>query len=41
MTKRFKLTTMFLFGFLALGMISTNMGLNTGLINEALAGHWK
>ena len=37
MTRKLALTTMFLFGFLALGIVSTNVG-SSALVSEAVAG---
>lgn len=38
MSSTLKLTTLFLFGFLALGIVSANFGSGNMLVREVLAG---
>ena len=39
MSRTLKLTTLFLFGFLTLGIVSTNTGSENILVRPALAGN--
>lgn len=39
MTRKLTLTAIFMFGFLALGIVAANINSGSVLVNEAFAGH--